>query len=68
LYTNKINIEKLKQEDFFKEAKIIGPFEFEKRENIDSMDEMIKYFELKGDSERANKIRLEKSNIYGENG
>jgi hypothetical protein len=68
LYTNKINIGKLKQENFFKKAKIIGPFDFEKRENIDSMDEMIKYFDLKGDSERANRIRLEKNNIYGENG
>jgi len=68
IYNNKRNVERLKADGFFENAKIIRPAEFEKQENIGSMNEMIEYFTLKGDIERVNKIKKYKKEIYGENG
>jgi len=68
IYNNKRNVKRLKADGFFENAKIIGPAEFEKEENIGSMNEMIEYFTLKGDIERVNKIKKYKKEIYGENG
>jgi len=57
---NQKNVEILKTKLFFKDAKIIGPYKFEKEENIGSMDEMIEYFSRIGDFERAKKIEKNK--------
>lgn len=65
---NKKNVEGLIREGFFKNVEIINSREFEKRENIGSMNEMIKYFELKGNIDKVNKIKKYKKEIYGENG
>lgn len=67
-YNNKRNVEKLKAEGFFKNAQIIDIPEFEKQENVGSMDEMIRYFKLKGDINRVNRIKKYKKEIYGDNG
>jgi len=66
VYNNQKNAEKLKAEGFFGNASIIAPCEFEKSENVGSMNEMIQYFELRGDSGRVNRIRALKEEIYGE--
>lgn len=63
---NKKNVEKLKEKGFFKNAKILTSREFEKGENVGSMNEMIEYFTLKGDHERAYRIQRYKEEKYGE--
>jgi len=68
IYNNRRNVEKLKSDGFFENAKFIGPGEFEKGENIGSMNEMMRYFELKGNKDRVNKIKRYKKEIYGEDG
>ncbi|MDP2927996.1 MAG: glycosyltransferase family 39 protein [Candidatus Omnitrophota bacterium] len=66
IYNNKRNVEKLKADGFFENAKIIGPNEFEKEEVVGSLNEMIDYFESRGDTDRVNKIKSYKKEIYGE--
>jgi len=68
IYNNKRNIEKLKADGIFENAQIVGPCEFEKYENVGSMNEMIEYFKLRGDIDRVNKIKRYKEEIYGEGG
>jgi hypothetical protein len=68
LKNNQKNIEQLKSDGFFKQARIIGPDEFNKEENAGSMEEMIRYFTLKGDRKRAEKIKGYKEKIYGQDG
>jgi len=68
VYNNGKNVERLKADGFFENAQIMGPCEFEKPENVGSMNEMIRYFKLKGNIDRVNKIRRHKKEIYGEDG
>ncbi len=62
---NKRNVEKLIAKGYFKNAKIVGSNEFEKKENVGSMNQMIRYFELQGNIERVKKIKEFKKEIYG---
>ncbi len=64
IYNNKNNVEKMKKNNFFKGAKILSINEFEKRENIGAMNEMIEYFTLKGDYERVRRIEKQKEKMY----
>jgi len=66
IYNNQKNVQKLKQNGFFENAEIIQQGEFEKQENIGSMDEMIKYYSLTGDLKRINKIKEFKKELYKE--
>jgi len=67
VYNNKNNVEKLKKDGVFKNAKILTPRDFEKNENSRAMDEMIEYFTLKGDQKRVYRIEKQKQESYGEN-
>jgi len=64
LQNNKANVERLKTKGFFKDAKILSEHEFEKNENVGSMDEMIEYFTLKGEFERVGEIKRAKKRMY----
>lgn len=68
IYNNKRNVERLKEEGFFKNARVIGPSGLEKHENIGSMNEMIEYYWLKGDIDRVNKIERHKREMCGRDG
>ena len=63
---NSRNVERLTQEGFFENVSILTPLEFEKQENLGSMNEMIEYFTLQRDFGRADKIRLIKEEMYGD--
>jgi hypothetical protein len=64
IYNNKKNAERLKAGNFFENAYIIAPSEFEKQENVGSMNEMIMYFSTKGDMDKVNEIKRYKKEIY----
>lgn len=66
IQNNRRNVEKLKAKGFFANAKILQNRDFEKRENVRAMNQMIKYFTLKGDQERAQRIKRSKEEMYGE--
>ena len=66
IYNNKKNVEDLKKKSFFSNSKILTSREFEKKENVKAMDQMIEYFILKGDLDRVAKIERQKIQIYGE--
>ena len=66
VFNNRVNVEKLKRQDFFVNARIIKSRDFERVENAGSMDEMIEYFKLRGDYDRVNKIIEYKKKMYGE--
>jgi len=68
IFNNKKNTEKLIAERFFENARIISAFEFERQENVGSMNEMIEYFRLRGNKDKANKIKEYKNQIYGDDG
>ncbi len=63
---NKSNVEKLIAEGYFKNVKILAANEFEKKENVGSMNEMIKYFKLRGNIKRVKKIKELKKEIYSD--
>ncbi|MCF7916180.1 MAG: hypothetical protein K9L61_00190 [Candidatus Omnitrophica bacterium] len=64
IFNNKDNVERMKENEFFKSANILAPKDFERRENIGAMNEMIEYFTLKGDFERASRIEKQKERMY----
>jgi hypothetical protein len=64
-YNNKRNVEELKTSGFFNNAVIADHRDFEKKEIIGSLDEMIEYFTLSGDYGRVNKIKRYKAQKYG---
>ena len=66
IYNNQKNVQQLKASGFFENTAIIPEGEFEKRENIDSMNEMIDYYKLKGDLKRIDNINKLKKEIYNE--
>jgi len=66
IYDNKRNVIKLKQQGFFKNVEVLKPKEFEKMENVGSMDEMIKYFTLKKNFKKVEEIKKYKKDLYGE--
>lgn len=66
LYNNKRNVDKLKAGGFFRRMSLIGPKEFERLENDGSLDEMIQYYELKGDSKKAAGFKKIKEGFYNE--
>ena len=57
---NRKNVEWLKQDGSFEIAEPLAPKEYEKMENVGSMDEMIEYFTLIGDIGTASRIRSDK--------
>jgi len=63
---NKKKVEKLKKNGFFQNCEVLKPEEYEKMENIGSMDEMIDYFSRIGNRKREEKIRKIKKELYGE--
>ncbi|MCX5701662.1 MAG: hypothetical protein NTW64_01620 [Candidatus Omnitrophica bacterium] len=66
IYNNPRNAERLKQEGFFKNVELLTPLEFEKKENAGSLDEMIIYYELKGNMDKVDKIKRMKKKLYNE--
>ena len=62
---NKKKVEKLKKSGFFQNCEVLKPEEYEKMENMGSMDEMIDYFSRIGDRKRVEKIRKVKRELYG---
>jgi hypothetical protein len=66
LSNNQNNVLKLKDAGFFKNAEILSKREFEKIENISSMDEMIKLYQAKGDTRKVEQIKIYKNQLYGE--
>ena len=65
VFNNQNKVFKLKEGGFFKKAEILSKREFEKEENMGSMNEMIAYFQAKGDTCRVNKIKIYKNQLYG---
>lgn len=63
---NKNKVERLKREGFFDNCEVLKPGEYEKIENLGSMDEMIEYFSRIGDLKRAEKIKKLKKELYGQ--
>lgn len=61
---NQPNVKKLKKEGFFEIVEVINPNEFERLENLSSLNEMIEYYTLKGDIDRVNKIKRMKKELY----
>jgi hypothetical protein len=66
IINNSRNVRLLKKDGFLEKTKIIAPYEFEKEENIGSMEAMIEYFRLKKDFGRAERIQRSKEKIYGD--
>ena len=62
---NKKKVEGLKKGGFFQNYEVLKPEEYEKMENMGSMDEMIDYFSRIGDRKRVEKIRKVKRELYG---
>jgi len=65
VYNNPRKVARLKAEGLLNMATIINPSDFERLENIGSMNEMIAYFQAKGDTRRVNKIKIYKNQLYG---
>lgn len=65
IYNNKKNVEELKKNGYYVNAKILSSQDFEKGENIGAMDEMIEYFTLRGDQGSVYKIERQKEEMYG---
>ena len=63
---NKNNVNKLNNVGFFTTTKILSKRDYEKKENVGAMKEMILYFTYKGDIERAAKIQKDIKDIYGD--
>jgi hypothetical protein len=68
VYNNKRKVEKLKSQGFFTGTEILSPKEFEREENVGSMNEMIRYYKLKCDFNRVERIRDHKKELYGDSG
>ena len=60
------NVNKLNNVGFFTTTKILSKRDYEKKENVGAMKEMILYFTYKGDIERAAKIQKDIKDIYGD--
>lgn len=57
LYNNQLNSKKLKKTGFFQNARVIGPLEYERLENNNSIDEMIRYYQLIGNNKKVLKLK-----------
>lgn len=68
VYNNRKKVEKLKSQGFFTNTEILSPNEFERKENVGSMNEMIEYYKLKGNVNKVEKIKRYKKELYGDNG
>jgi hypothetical protein len=66
IYNNGRQVETLKESGFFKDAKVIKLRDFERTENIGSMDEMIEYFNLKGNIDKVKNIKEHKKEMFGD--
>lgn len=64
IYNNRKKVEKLKSQGFFTNVEILSPSEFEKKENIGAMNEMIEYYKLKGNINKVERIEKYKKKIY----
>jgi hypothetical protein len=65
LANNQRNVLKLKQKGFFKNAALLSESDYEKEENFGSMNEMIEYFQAKGDLPRVRQIEAQRNQLYG---
>lgn len=68
VYNSGKKVERLKGQGFFANSEVISPGNFEKEENVGSMKEMIEYYRLKGDVDKAGRIREQIKRLYGDNG
>jgi len=66
IYNNKRNAQALRAEGFFKNAVVVSSRDYERQENVASMDEMIVYFGLKNNLAMVEKIKRLKRDIYGD--
>lgn len=66
LRNNQRNVERMKQNDFFKNVKIISKKDCAKNENILSLKEMIRFFSLKKDFKRVENIKNNMEKILTE--
>lgn len=63
---NRNNVESLKAKGFFDHAVVLNSKDYERQENVSSMDEMIAYFSLKKDYAMVENIKRIKKSIYGD--
>ncbi|MCX5694755.1 MAG: hypothetical protein NT014_06545 [Candidatus Omnitrophica bacterium] len=64
IYNNRIKVERLKAQGFFSNVEILSSNEFEKRENIGAMNEMIEFYTLKGNMKKVARIQKHKIKTY----
>ncbi len=65
IYNNRKKVEKLKSQGFFTNTEILSANEFEREENVGSMNEMIEYYKLKGNINKVERIEKHKKELYG---
>jgi hypothetical protein len=66
IYHNKKNVEKLRAKGFFNQAIVLSSRDYEREENVSSMDEMINYFFLTKNLGMVEKIKRTKKDVYGD--
>jgi hypothetical protein len=64
IHNNGKKVEKLRAQGFFTNIEILSPNEFEKKENVGSMKEMIEYYTLKGNVDKVERIRNQGNKLY----
>ncbi|MBU4334693.1 MAG: hypothetical protein KKD07_09660, partial [Candidatus Omnitrophica bacterium] len=60
------NVNNLKNSGFFTNTRVLSLRDFEKKENVGAMKEMVLYFIYIGDTERASRIQKNINDIYGD--
>ncbi len=66
VYNNPRKVSRLRAEGFLNSAVILNSRDFERSENSGSLDEMIAYFQAKGDTHRVDRIQIYKNQLYGQ--
>jgi len=65
IVNNGKNIERLKKSGYFKDARIVSPDTFEIEDKLEIMDDMIRYFTVRGELKRVKEIKEYKRINYG---
>ena len=65
LVNNGKNVERLKKSGYFNGVRIISPDTLEKEDKLEIMDDMIRYFTIRGELKRVEEIREYKRINYG---